>query len=270
MKEGDHKCDRPGCEETYVTKELLKLHISRDHEGVRYQCTECGQYYTSTNGLKLHINGVHLKTKRFFCFICTYDCLQSGQLNSHMKTVHAEGKDAQLWKYDADTEVLSNSKGGWKGRKAHKCFMPAEGEIGHIENDYCHVLGVENGATAPGSTVVYESKDYTDLGDHHLWLRGKTDKNGYFTIQNPATGLYLTSINSFNTKIEHRWKLDANGKVLHVNSPEVLAQPKIRGFGEPTNDDDIDLNSYIAKSSQKAISNTEALENTGNHFLTVE
>ena len=74
----------------------------------------------------------------------------------------------------------------------------------NIENDYCHVLGVENGATTPGSTVTYFPQEYTTLGNEHLWLRGKADKNGYFTFQNPASGLFLTCVNAFNTKIESK------------------------------------------------------------------
>ena len=100
--------------------------------------------------------------------------------------------------------MLQNQKGSWKGRKGHKAFIPLEGATGHIENDYCHVLGVENGATTPGSTVTYFPQEYTTLGNEHLWLRGKADKNGYFTFQNPASGLFLTCVNAFNTKIESK------------------------------------------------------------------
>ena len=70
--------------------------VSRDHDGLRYQCPECGEFYTSKNGLKLHVDGIHRKVTNFTCNICGYECLQKGQMNSHIKTVHAEGKDGKL------------------------------------------------------------------------------------------------------------------------------------------------------------------------------
>ena len=74
--------------------------------------------------------------------------------------------------------------------------------------------GVENGATTPGSTVTYFPQEYTTLGNEHLWLRGKADKNGYFTFQNPASGLFLTCVNAFNTKIESKSFLQSSIKLL--------------------------------------------------------
>ena len=40
-----------------------------------------------------------------------------------------------------------------------------------------------------------------------MWLRGKANKNGYFTFKNRTSGLFLTAVNPFRTTIENRFKL---------------------------------------------------------------
>ena len=38
-----------------------------------------------------------------------------------------------------------------------------------------------------------------------MWLRGKADKNGYFTFQSRTSGLFLTAVNPFRTTIESKF-----------------------------------------------------------------
>ena len=57
--------------------------------------------------------------------------------------------------------------------------------------------------------------EYTTLTDHHMWLRGKADKNGYFTFQSRTSGLFLTAVNPFRTTIESKFGA-AVAKKMHT------------------------------------------------------
>ena len=52
------------------------------------------------------------------------------------------------------------------------------------------VLGVSNNATDFGAQVKEEKQDQNDNGQ--VWHRGLEDKNGYFTLENPHSKLFLT------------------------------------------------------------------------------
>ena len=87
-------------------------------------------------------------------------------------------------------------------------------------------MGLEEGKTVSGTRAKFESTgedifttlnlignsifstiftEYTTLTDHHMWLRGKADKNGYFTFQSRTSGLFLTAVNPFRTTIESKF-----------------------------------------------------------------
>jgi len=196
------------CERSFKSKQGLKGHHTTVHDTANaFQCPFCSTTFAQKNGLKLHIAGIHEGIKPHACKICDYTTTQKSTLKQHIQQVHVEGKDAQLWKYDPTTEMMKNHKGKWNGRNEIKCYLPPEGSEGHIENDYCHVLGLEEGKIVSGTRAKFESTEYTTLTDHHMWLRGKADKNGYFTFQSRTSGLFLTAVNPFRTTIESRFKI---------------------------------------------------------------
>jgi len=202
------------CDRSFKSKQGLKGHNATVHDTVlAYNCELCNASFAQRNGLKLHIAGIHEGNKPHSCNICDYTTTQKSTLKQHIAVVHIEGKDAQLWKYDAETEMLKNHKGKWNGRNEIKCYLPSEGSEGHIENDYCHVLGLEDGKTESGTRARFESTEYTTLNDHHMWLRGKANKDGYFTFQSRTSGLFLTAVNPFRTTIENRFKIRSEDKV---------------------------------------------------------
>jgi len=196
------------CDATFKSKGGLRGHHTTVHDTTNaFRCEICGATFAQRNGLKLHIQGIHEGNKPHSCKICDYSTTQRSTLKQHIQTTHVEGKDAQLWRYDDENEMLENHKGKWNGRKDIKSYIPKEGEEGNIENDYCHVLGLEDGKTASGTRVKFEPTEYTTLTDDHMWLRGKADKNGYFTFKNRTSGLFLTAVNPFRTTIENRFRL---------------------------------------------------------------
>ena len=52
------------------------------------------------------------------------------------------------------------------------------------------VLGVSNNAADFGAQVKKEKQGQNDIGQ--VWHRGLEDKNGYFTLENPHSKLFLT------------------------------------------------------------------------------
>ena len=88
----------------------------------------------------------------------------------------------------------------------NKWIIPNEGETGYIEDiDSGSVLGLLDDSTSTTTTgdkiVVFVTKDDT-FPDGQNWSRGKTDSNGYFTLQNPTTKKFLTASSSDSLKIK--------------------------------------------------------------------
>ena len=50
------KCDWPGCtEEGFGGAPMKKVHIERDHEGIRHQCPRCPDDFSTEGALKRHL-----------------------------------------------------------------------------------------------------------------------------------------------------------------------------------------------------------------------
>ena len=109
---------------------------------------------------------------------------------------------AQLWKLTNNsysTGYLQNRNGTWK--YGDKIFtIPDEGTSGIIKDqvwgiEHGLVLGLMNETLLPnnahGNPVILEEKN-KQISDGQTWLRSNSDENGWFTLQNPTSGLYLT------------------------------------------------------------------------------
>ena len=71
------------------SRQMLKLHIQADHEGIRYNCTEEGCNYSAKvkAQLKNHINIKHMGIK-IHCEVCDFKTTQVPYLNNHMFKKH--------------------------------------------------------------------------------------------------------------------------------------------------------------------------------------
>ena len=70
--------------------------------------------------------------------------------------------------------------------------IPNSGSTGNIQNTITGANGYlsVNANTAAGSTVVEEALDTNDVGQQ--WERSANDDSGFFNLQNPKSGLFLT------------------------------------------------------------------------------
>ncbi|XP_054735702.1 zinc finger protein 99 [Anastrepha obliqua] len=90
--ERPHACNQPNCVRRFSNKEKLKVHLMR-HAGIKnYVCPHCGLRKTTMNELKVHIN-YHTLERTWPCRFCTQVCNSSGNLRTHVRTVHERAKD---------------------------------------------------------------------------------------------------------------------------------------------------------------------------------
>ena len=84
----------PGSEEMTLEimmpgQPLLKFHVERDHEGIRYKCEECEQLFTDQKTLRNHFKKVHEGFDRV-CGVqgCAQEFETSDDLIEHLKKEH--------------------------------------------------------------------------------------------------------------------------------------------------------------------------------------
>ena len=105
-------------------------------------------------------------------------------------------QDEQLWKIGGSSRSLKNLKDkAGLFTDLMILTLPDAGANGFIivsedSNAEQVVLGVSNNATDFGAQVKKEKQDQNDAGQ--VWHRGLEDKNGYFTLENPHSKLFLT------------------------------------------------------------------------------
>ena len=75
-------CDK--CKKDFTTNYGLKIHINGVHLKVKFDCEFCDYQCTTKSTLKTHINTVHLKLKPFQCDECDFSCGQSADLKKHV------------------------------------------------------------------------------------------------------------------------------------------------------------------------------------------
>ena len=105
-----------------------------------------------------------------------------------------------LWKYDPETKMLTNKRGDWEF-KSSPWILPKEGKDGgYIEDSSGHVLSPKDGATKFDTLVILDSKN-ASVTDDQNWIRGKTDNQGYFTLQNSRSNRFLIARSTTETVI---------------------------------------------------------------------
>jgi predicted RNA-binding Zn-ribbon protein involved in translation (DUF1610 family) len=82
------KCDKEGCTMSYAGAAGLFHHKKAVHEGVYYECPECGKRFGRKSAMTLHFKTVHEEEKNYKCDKCGVQFSQKCNLTKHMKTVH--------------------------------------------------------------------------------------------------------------------------------------------------------------------------------------
>ena len=75
----------PTCAKSFSTSLGLKQHINTVHKGCK--CDFCGKSFTQPRVLKTHIQAVHEGHKDFKCDSCGKSFTQTGTLNRHKSNV---------------------------------------------------------------------------------------------------------------------------------------------------------------------------------------
>ena len=84
------KCDQ--CPFETYGRYKMKIHIERVHEKIkRYACEQCPNKYYCRDELKRHIENVHDEIKRHICQQCGYGTARKLALDRHMVSVHSIG-----------------------------------------------------------------------------------------------------------------------------------------------------------------------------------
>ena len=110
-KEKPLKC--PTCLKGFRHEAALKYHISVVHDGVepipikkeedvikeRFPCTECNKTYINKKGLRIHVENVHLKLKKYQCDQCPSVFASRQGFKYHMESEH-ENTDYPCTKCD--------------------------------------------------------------------------------------------------------------------------------------------------------------------------
>ena len=146
-----HNC--PQCDFKSIDKTYLKLHIERKHEGIRFECNECGKMLSSKQRLENHYsffhNGISLKCSeescnmkfshkdslnrhteavhrdiRYPCSECDYQAKSISYLKNHVKTIHEgvryECKECEN-QFTTESSLRVHLQTVHEGIKNHKC-----------------------------------------------------------------------------------------------------------------------------------------------------
>ena len=108
----------------------------------------------------------------------------------------------QLWRISEDA-ILLNGKGNWRYKDYHrkKWTLPDEGEMGYVTDQGTNrVLGID-GDNNPGSNVSLQLKENPE-SLNQMWIKVSKD-DGYFTLENPSSGLFLNNGQLFSWKPKH-------------------------------------------------------------------
>ena len=95
------KCEQ--CEFTSMWPGCLKLHVQNMHtlpleNRKTHLCPHCGSKFVNPRHLKTHVDGVHLKIKRYRCKICDIRFANGTNLKEHIGLKHLNFKDAKEWR----------------------------------------------------------------------------------------------------------------------------------------------------------------------------
>lgn len=170
-----YKCDE--CENEYKRKDTLVDHVNKKHndsyEG-RYTCTECNYTSDNSNTIKIHIDAVHKKEKKYKCDQCEMAFLYASVLKNHIQEIHE------------DKEYICSQCGGYypyeHSLQKHILYT-------HDEKRYnCQYCGIEtNSKSALESHIGRCSRNGKSRGKkQELNLKNKLSEWGY-TIDDEIT-----------------------------------------------------------------------------------
>jgi len=90
-----YTCPVEGCNKAFTQSGNLFKHKKSAHDGVYYECEECGRRFAQKEQMKKHFQTVHLKEKNFKCPTCGIKFSMKETLSKHIKTVHDQIKSFQ-------------------------------------------------------------------------------------------------------------------------------------------------------------------------------
>lgn len=78
----EFKCDRDGCEESFLSHQTRNRHVKIFHEGMQYPCAICSAVYSDPEMLRRH-ETVHVGRKLYKCDFCGYEAFSKSSLDRH-------------------------------------------------------------------------------------------------------------------------------------------------------------------------------------------
>ena len=107
------------CDKSFVSQSRLTYHKANVHEPPKYQCDNCSKMFRSKVSFERHIL-VHssdpVASRPFQCEFCDYKARTSGNLTSHVKSIHninnftAGKKFKEIKKEKVSRKILSRTK----------------------------------------------------------------------------------------------------------------------------------------------------------------
>ena len=82
------KCEVDGCDKSFALVGGLSAHKKSVHEGVYYECAECGRRFGEKSNMNVHFKTVHEEEKHYKCIKCGLQFGVKGNLSKHIMTVH--------------------------------------------------------------------------------------------------------------------------------------------------------------------------------------
>ena len=86
-EDGKYICDR--CQQAFLKRFTLRLHIGAVHEDVKFPCQHCDYKASNIGSLHKYTKSKH-EGVRFPCNKCDYKGTQAGSLNRHIRQKHPE------------------------------------------------------------------------------------------------------------------------------------------------------------------------------------
>eukprot|EP00092_Neocalanus_flemingeri_P017965 GFUD01019441.1.p1 GENE.GFUD01019441.1~~GFUD01019441.1.p1 ORF type:complete len:544 (+),score=83.94 GFUD01019441.1:43-1632(+) len=87
------------CGVSLKNKMYLTAHM-RIHNTIPFPCETCGKEFATKRALQEHINGVHLKKRKFKCEHCEKSFLSSWKVKVHIMSIHTKEKPFSCEKCD--------------------------------------------------------------------------------------------------------------------------------------------------------------------------
>ena len=79
-------CDECGFSTTRL--DTLRNHKLSVHQGIRYNCPECGKFFTQERNMKMHVRVIHSRETTLSCDQCDYTTLWKDSMHQHIRTKH--------------------------------------------------------------------------------------------------------------------------------------------------------------------------------------